>query len=167
MALVRSFTRQELDALGLPGALPKDRVLLNEITTTTRWSEVWRLVFRAPDDEQAYEIYYERPSTEYQEGLDPWNDEATVEATLVEQRTIFRSEWRPAGSPVQKDEAHTDLDGLIRQGLKCAVCHGSIDYVDAPTGGWWAHRTHPKDGHDAVSLLWGTDPVPWAHREEV
>jgi hypothetical protein len=31
----------------------------------------------------------------------------------------------------------------------CAVCETPIEWVDCPTGGWWAHHTHPEDGHDA------------------
>lgn len=25
----------------------------------------------------------------------------------------------------------------------------AIRYIDCPTGSWWAHETHPTDGHDA------------------
>lgn len=32
----------------------------------------------------------------------------------------------------------------------CAVCEASIEWVDCPTGGWWAHHVHPADGHDAL-----------------
>lgn len=32
----------------------------------------------------------------------------------------------------------------------CAACGGLIGYVNAPTGGWWAHDQHPEDNHDAV-----------------
>lgn len=32
----------------------------------------------------------------------------------------------------------------------CTDCGGSIHWLDAPTGGWWAHDRHPDDGHDAV-----------------
>ncbi|MPY47094.1 hypothetical protein [Streptomyces acidicola] len=32
----------------------------------------------------------------------------------------------------------------------CRTCVTPIAYVDCPTGGWWAHDTHPADGHDAV-----------------
>ena len=30
----------------------------------------------------------------------------------------------------------------------CTVCGTIGDYIDAPGGGWWAHRTHPADDHD-------------------
>jgi hypothetical protein len=32
---------------------------------------------------------------------------------------------------------------------KCTVCTTPIGFVDAPTGGWWAHAEHPIDEHDA------------------
>jgi hypothetical protein len=32
----------------------------------------------------------------------------------------------------------------------CAVCETPIEWVACPTGGWWAHHTHPDDGHDAL-----------------
>jgi len=165
MAITRTFTVQELDALGLPDKLPKDRVLLDEFFQEYRWEIENRLVFRSPDDEQIYEIYYRTPSTEMGEGEDPWNDASSVDATLVEQRTLFRQDWRPVSSPQAKDEVQTNLDELIRRGLKCAVCHSPVFFQDCPTGGWWIHHTHPDDGHDAVSLIWGQDTPPWVPEE--
>lgn len=38
----------------------------------------------------------------------------------------------------------------------CAVCQQTCEYIDCPTGGWWAHLTHPADGHDAD---------PWARQD--
>lgn len=35
----------------------------------------------------------------------------------------------------------------------CDTCHGSIHWIECPTGGWWAHDTHPDDHHDAVTTL--------------
>lgn len=31
----------------------------------------------------------------------------------------------------------------------CNPCGELIEWVDCPTGGWWAHWVHPDDGHDA------------------
>jgi hypothetical protein len=31
----------------------------------------------------------------------------------------------------------------------CTVCSTDIFWQDAPTGGWWIHREHPDDDHDA------------------
>jgi hypothetical protein len=36
----------------------------------------------------------------------------------------------------------------------CRTCMTPIGYIDCPTGGWWAHETHPADGHDAVPGGW-------------
>ena len=33
----------------------------------------------------------------------------------------------------------------------CVTCGGRIGWVDCPTGGWWSHKVHPTDNHDAVS----------------
>jgi hypothetical protein len=166
MSLTRTFTRQELEALGLPTYLPKDRILLDEFFEEHRWSVTNRLVFRSPDDDQVYEIFYETPATEEQEGIDPWDDDPTVDATLVEQRVVFRQDWRPVGSPKRDDEVNMGIDEeAIRRGLTCAVCQNKIQYLDALTGGRWAHNEHPEDGHNAASLIWGTDPAPWAEEE--
>lgn len=32
----------------------------------------------------------------------------------------------------------------------CTTCGGYVRWVDAPTGGWWAHDVHPPDEHDAA-----------------
>lgn len=34
----------------------------------------------------------------------------------------------------------------------CRTCKGTIGYIDAPTGGWWAHVNHPKDHHEAIPI---------------
>ncbi|MER6183075.1 hypothetical protein [Streptomyces sp. NPDC001652] len=39
--------------------------------------------------------------------------------------------------------------------MVCINCETPVGWVDCPTGGWWAHETHPADGHDA-------DPRPAA-----
>lgn len=39
--------------------------------------------------------------------------------------------------------------------MVCINCDTPVGWVDCPTGGWWAHETHPADGHDA-------DPRPAA-----
>ncbi|WP_329387399.1 hypothetical protein OG625_30480 [Streptomyces sp. NBC_01351] len=31
----------------------------------------------------------------------------------------------------------------------CLHCRGAIDWISCPTGGWWAHDSHPADHHDA------------------
>lgn len=36
---------------------------------------------------------------------------------------------------------------------RCVTCGGSIHWLDAPTGGWWAHDAHPADEHDAEPMI--------------
>ncbi|WP_186818731.1 hypothetical protein [Nocardia ninae] len=36
---------------------------------------------------------------------------------------------------------------------QCEDCGGRINWLAAPTGGWWAHSAHPADNHDAVTSL--------------
>lgn len=55
---------------------------------------------------------------------------------------------------VEQDDAsgyETDPDPKPRDGEHgtCAVSGGEIHYVSCDHGGWWAHETHPADGHDA------------------
>lgn len=33
----------------------------------------------------------------------------------------------------------------------CRACRRPLIWYESPTGGWWAHVTHPDDGHDAVA----------------
>ncbi|MFJ7269374.1 hypothetical protein ACIQV3_22480 [Streptomyces sp. NPDC099050] len=37
-----------------------------------------------------------------------------------------------------------------RPDITCHHCQGRAEWIDCPTGGWWAHHTHPADGHDAT-----------------
>ncbi|MGY1896171.1 hypothetical protein [Nocardia gipuzkoensis] len=36
---------------------------------------------------------------------------------------------------------------------QCEGCGNRINWIECPTGGWWAHETHPDDNHDAVTSL--------------
>lgn len=36
--------------------------------------------------------------------------------------------------------------------MQCAACDGAVGWIDCPTGGWWAHETHPADDHDAQPM---------------
>ncbi|WP_214929181.1 hypothetical protein [Streptomyces sp. ISL-98] len=42
---------------------------------------------------------------------------------------------------------------------RCLICRTSIGWIDCPTGGWWAHDTHPGDGHDAVPIPVSDGPL--------
>lgn len=50
------------------------------------------------------------------------------------------SEWPPMPDNVWSE---TDWNG------ECKVCGKLAHWISCPTGGWWAHNTHPQDGHDA------------------
>lgn len=42
---------------------------------------------------------------------------------------------------------------------QCEDCGGLIAWIDAPTGGWWAHDVHPDDDHDAVTSVEIVDDI--------
>ncbi|MFB7359693.1 hypothetical protein [Streptomyces gardneri] len=33
--------------------------------------------------------------------------------------------------------------------MVCTNCETPVHWIDCPTGSWWAHETHPANGHDA------------------
>lgn len=101
----RTFTREQLDALGLPDDLATEKnaakypeaavELHREQIDTRRWVGVHELVFRAPDDGKAYRVTYEEGLTEVQDGTDPWNYEDEVKAVEVEQVPVTVMRWKP------------------------------------------------------------------------
>lgn len=37
----------------------------------------------------------------------------------------------------------------------CARCGRTVGWIDSgSTGGWWAHKIHPLDGHDALPVVY-------------
>lgn len=94
---IRTFTREQLEAWDLPGAWADDapEILHREQVDTRRWVSVNELIFRAPDDGKAYRLYYDQGLTEVQEDTDPWNDDAEIKATQVEQRAKTVMTWEP------------------------------------------------------------------------
>lgn len=100
----RTFTRDQLEAIGVPFELDGDDTcaseLANELIGSERWTHVHRLVFRAPDDGIAYQVTYEVGSTEHQDGIDPWHRHGkTISVVEVEERPIVRQEWKPVDAP--------------------------------------------------------------------
>jgi hypothetical protein len=96
----RVFTRDELEEMGVPHECGGDEgtaeELHCEIYDTTRWSNVYEFVFRAPDDGKAYRVYYDWPATEMQEGgVDLWDYENRIKAVEVEQVQVVTTEWKP------------------------------------------------------------------------
>lgn len=75
---MREFTKDELEAMGLPESAVEDR-----ITGQSRWSTEHTIVFRA-DDGKHYQTFYSVGSTEDQdEG--PWEDEDVIVCEEVHQ----------------------------------------------------------------------------------
>lgn len=40
---------------------------------------------------------------------------------------------------------------------ECRTCEHPGEWVESPGGSWWAHLTHPADGHDFDAILHYTD----------
>jgi hypothetical protein len=78
-------------------------------------------------------------------------------AGLYEYATGLDTAWQQEADQL----SGTDVPALlaeIRQlhnnpPMRCISCDTPVGWIDAPTGGWWAHAQHPADGHDA-------DPKP-------
>lgn len=103
----RAFTREQLEEIGVPFELDGDDTCATELSDqligSERWTDVHRLVFRAPDDGNAYQVTYEVGSTEHQDGIDPWHRHGkTILATEVEQRPVVTQQWRPVNAPRDK-----------------------------------------------------------------
>ena len=105
MPETRTFTRQQLDEIGVPFECYADPIdgfateLHREQVDTRRWVSVHRLVFRAPDDGQAYAVTYQRGLTENQDGTDPWNYDNEIKGVEVEQRPVVTQQWLPVDAP--------------------------------------------------------------------
>jgi hypothetical protein len=100
----RHFTREQLEQIGVPFELDGDDTCATELSDqlvgSERWTDVHRLVFRAPDTGDAYQVDYEVGSTEQQDGIDPWHRYGkTIPAVEVEQRPVVTQQWRPVDAP--------------------------------------------------------------------
>jgi hypothetical protein len=137
----RVFTREELDAMGLPGCWAPQHAkyrrrregeatwCFDEVIEHGDWEINMRMIFQAPDDNKHYEVHYKQGATELQEDTDPWDHEARVEAAEVELRPVVRAEWRPARrGMMQIGNAMVDVE-CVRpfppaQGIADEVAHG-------------------------------------------
>lgn len=104
---IRHFTRDQLEAIGIPFELDGDDTCATELSDrlvgTERWTKVRRLVFRTPDTGIAYEVAYEVGSTEHQDGIDPWHRHGkTIPAVEVEERPVVVQRWLPVDAPRDK-----------------------------------------------------------------
>lgn len=103
----RTFTREQLEEIGVPFELDGDDTCAIELSDrligTERWTDVHRLVFRAPDTGDAYQVDYEVGSTEHQDGIDPWHRHGkTISAVEVEQRPVVVQQWTPVDAPADR-----------------------------------------------------------------
>jgi molecular chaperone GrpE (heat shock protein) len=77
-----------------------------------RWSSAWEVVFR--HEGQFWKVTYEEPSTEMQEGLDPWGDEKEVEAVQVEPRMVPAILWSTSGESASDHPSSTALNAAMK-----------------------------------------------------
>lgn len=54
-------------------------------------------------------------------------------------------------------QAPTGPDGTVFLD-ECQECGGEIGWIDCPTGGWWSHKHHPANEHDARAGDWDHEP---------
>ncbi|MFD7093356.1 hypothetical protein [Streptomyces xanthophaeus] len=93
----RTFTRDQLEEIGVPHELGGDGCateLADDNGGSRRWTEIRRLIFRAPDDGKAYLVLYQTPLTEHQE-CDTWFNEDEITATEMEQQPVTVMQWKP------------------------------------------------------------------------
>lgn len=95
----RYFTRDELADMGVPhecGEFAGSAEELHcELYDTTRWTEVYEFIFRAPDDGKAYRVYYDVGATEMQDDTDLWDYENKIQAVEVEAVPVMTIDWQP------------------------------------------------------------------------
>lgn len=122
---IRIFTREQLDAWDLPGAWADDspEILHREQVESRRWVSVNELIFRAPDDGKAYQVFYEEGLTEVQEDTDPWNFDKEIKGTEVEQRAKTTTTWEPvtdtsASTPASSVDLSEWATNLAADGLE-------------------------------------------------
>lgn len=112
--VTRKFKREELFALGLPDEymgddeielLPSEKrakVISDQITGTSRWSNIYTLVFQLPDqpDDEAYQVSYKTGATECQDES-PWEYEKVVTASLVRRVERVVKVWEPVAEATE------------------------------------------------------------------
>ena len=92
----RTFTKQELDDLDLPGECNGGEVVSDVITGNSRWSIEHTVIFRLAGqaDSKAWRAHYQVGATEAQ-GEGPWEyqDEVTATEVALVERTV--KVWEP------------------------------------------------------------------------
>ncbi|MDX3759304.1 hypothetical protein [Streptomyces sp. AK02-04a] len=97
----RTFTREQLEEIGVPFELHDDAELARDTVNSGRWNKTVRLVFRHPDDGNAYLVRYQVGLTEYQD-CDLWFGDDEITATEVEQRPVVVQQWKPVDAPASQ-----------------------------------------------------------------
>jgi hypothetical protein len=138
----RTFTRQQLAALGVPPDSPddieySDTLLVDEFVTTLKYSQQRRVIFRA-DDGKTYAVTYEAEvdSGDYEHGPGPDNHgwySDTVTAVEVAARDVTVTRWMP----VAEEPAAVDASEA------CARCKKPFDPTDTRFDGRAQYKLTP------------------------
>lgn len=92
------FTRAQLDELDVTY-----ENLHREIVTTNRWSNTVEVVFE--HDGRHWQVEFEEPATEMQEGQDVWSGRDEIQAVEVHQMPVTVTAWQPVTDDDGKDSA--------------------------------------------------------------
>ncbi len=101
----RTFTRQQLAAIGVPPDSPddveySDTLVADEAVTTLKYSQLRRCIFRARGRTWAVEYEAVLDAGDYEVGPPPddhgWHGD-TVEAVEVAPVEVTVTQWRPVG----------------------------------------------------------------------
>ncbi|WAU84892.1 hypothetical protein O1Q96_37505 [Streptomyces sp. Qhu-G9] len=57
------------------------------------------------------------------------------------------------------EEPETSTQEPAEHRARCLICRTAITWIDCPTGGWWAHDTHPGDDHNAIPIPVSDTPL--------
>lgn len=164
----RTFTPEQLEEIGVPFKLDDDAELARDTVNSGRWNKTVRLVFRHPDDGNAYLVRYQVGLTEHQD-CDLWFGDDEIKATEVEQRPVVVQQWKPVDAPASQTlnlvlpaweavyEPGNVSDYLIGYANSEAAAKGAAEawlrsQKDDPGRLEWIQQT-PRDGYDTESEL--------------
>lgn len=90
----KTFTREELLDLGLPGECDGGKIISDTITGQRRWSTTHELIFqlKGQAEDEAWATSYSVGSTERQDER-PWEDEEEVTCSLVRRTEKTVTVW--------------------------------------------------------------------------
>lgn len=90
--ITRLFPVAELQALGIPNAMPKGSAVLDRTVSTGRLHEKHQLLFRVPGEPTVWSVNYAIPLTDRE--ASPFREDP-VTATAMELRAVMVKRWRP------------------------------------------------------------------------